>query len=246
MSDISFQRTQSSHFGAHILVQRPLFDKPKYQVVTASMDDEKLMLVDMNDGVPVSMRYRYNELRDGVLLGPLMSREYFEPLNPQKPRQAVVDFLATFPEMAPWLEQLQQDFGLTPVVEETKITEEFFEGIKPDPPGQPEKGHKYDGGKEAWHLLPWDAVKQVVKVLDYGAVKYKPHNWRVVSGWRWRYFNAAIRHLYAWLRGERLDSESNLPHLAHAACCVLFLLSQEMTAAPDDGHEDSEQRVGPA
>ena len=35
---------------------------------------------------------------------------------------------------------------------------------------------------------------------------------------------ACHRHLQAWWSGERLDKESGLPHLAHAVCCLLFLM----------------------
>lgn len=49
-------------------------------------------------------------------------------------------------------------------------------------------------------------------------------NWKTVPDARRRYYDAAIRHLTAWWDGERNDPESNLPHLAHAACCIIFLL----------------------
>jgi hypothetical protein len=86
------------------------------------------------------------------------------------------------------------------------------------------EGRKDDNDKPRWDLLPPVALASVVDVLSYGAKKYAPENWRMVAGWRWRYFRAALGHLYAWWRGESIDPESRLPHLAHAACCVLFLL----------------------
>ena len=49
-------------------------------------------------------------------------------------------------------------------------------------------------------------------------------NWQQVDNAKERYFNACHRHLQAWWSGERLDSESGLPHLAHAVCCLLFLM----------------------
>jgi hypothetical protein len=42
-----------------------------------------------------------------------------------------------------------------------------------------------------------------------------------------RPFNAAMRHLWAWFRGERCDPERKLPHLAHAAVNCMFLLDYE-------------------
>ena len=86
-------------------------------------------------------------------------------------------------------------------------------------------GEKHDDGKDPWHLLPWSATRAVVKVLGFGAKKYAPHGWREVPDPGQRYFSAAIRHITAWNEGERADPESGLHHLAHAACCILFLLS---------------------
>jgi len=38
-----------------------------------------------------------------------------------------------------------------------------------------------------------------------------------------------LRHLTAWWAGEDLDPESGLHHLAHAACCLMFLLEYTQT-----------------
>lgn len=95
------------------------------------------------------------------------------------------------------------------------------------------EGLKLDGEKVRLDLQPFIALMVVGEVLTHGARKYSPGNWRKVKGWRWRYLAAALRHLYAYACGERCDPESQLPHLAHAACCVLFLLELEMASAPD-------------
>lgn len=89
-------------------------------------------------------------------------------------------------------------------------------------------GMKFDGGKDRWDLLPWKAVREVVSVLTYGAAKYKPFNWLMVNDANDRYFAAALRHLTAWRGGETIDPESGQRHLAHAACCVIFLLGFEV------------------
>jgi Domain of unknown function (DUF5664) len=88
-------------------------------------------------------------------------------------------------------------------------------------------GVKFDIGKPRWSLLPLRAVALVVDVLEYGAQKYAPDNWRKVPDWRQRYYDAAMRHILAWRLGGRLDAESGLPHLAHAICCLLFALELE-------------------
>ena len=86
------------------------------------------------------------------------------------------------------------------------------------------EGRKFDQEKLRWDLVPWDSVEQIVDVLTYGAKKYAPDNWKSVPEGRTRYFAALCRHLFAWWRGEKIDPESGKPHLAHAGCCVLFLL----------------------
>jgi hypothetical protein len=93
----------------------------------------------------------------------------------------------------------------------------------------PPEGRKYDTGKPDYTLLPWDAVEEVVRVLDFGAKKYARDNWKHVDNAETRYLAAAFRHLAAYARGERCDPETSISHLAHAACCVLFLLSLEKT-----------------
>lgn len=90
------------------------------------------------------------------------------------------------------------------------------------------EGLKHDQDKARWDLLPWRATEEVVEVVTVGARKYAPDNWRRVKGWRWRYFAAAIRHIVAWWRGEKRDPETGRHHLAHAACCILFILELEL------------------
>jgi hypothetical protein len=87
-------------------------------------------------------------------------------------------------------------------------------------------GLKYDGGKLPWELLPEDALEQVVRVLQFGAQKYAPRNWEKGIAYT-RVYGAIRRHLVAWLKGEELDPETGISHLAHAACEILFALTFE-------------------
>lgn len=81
---------------------------------------------------------------------------------------------------------------------------------------------KYDADKPPMDLIPWEAMQGVAQVLDFGRLKYSPHNWR--KGFIWsRLAGAALRHLFAWLSGEEQDAESKLSHIDHAICCLMFL-----------------------
>ncbi len=87
-----------------------------------------------------------------------------------------------------------------------------------------EVGRKDDAGKRRWDLLPIRSLGVVVDVLTYGAKKYTPGGWRQVPEAHDRYLAAGYRHLTSWHAGERCDPESGIHHLAHAACCFLFLV----------------------
>ena len=86
------------------------------------------------------------------------------------------------------------------------------------------EGVKFDGEKLRWSLLPLTSVQEVVQVLEYGARKYAPDNWMKVPDAQDRYWDAAIRHMMAWKMGEKKDAESGKSHLAHAVCCLLYIM----------------------
>ncbi len=97
---------------------------------------------------------------------------------------------------------------------------------------------KFDGGKLPLHLLSTEAMNQTAAVLAFGAEKYAEHNWR--KGFVWsRPLSAAMRHITAFNAGEDKDPESGLSHLAHAACCIMFLLEFEKT------HKELDDRYKP-
>lgn len=84
------------------------------------------------------------------------------------------------------------------------------------------KGIKYDSDKLRFSLIPWNALKEVVKVLEFGAKKYAVDNWKQIEPQRYK--DAAMRHLVAIMDDEWLDEESQLPHAAHCICCLLFII----------------------
>lgn len=86
------------------------------------------------------------------------------------------------------------------------------------------EGVKHDYGKARFSLLPVGPLREVVDVLTFGATKYSPENWKYVSQAEERYSDAVLRHLFSWIEGEKIDPESGKSHLAHAMCCLLFLL----------------------
>ncbi len=86
-------------------------------------------------------------------------------------------------------------------------------------------GKKNDDGKAPWHLAPWDAFLEIVWILAFGAKKYAERNWEegIVFS---RLYSALQRHLTAWWQdGEDNDPETGKSHLAHAGCCLVFMLA---------------------
>jgi hypothetical protein len=87
-----------------------------------------------------------------------------------------------------------------------------------------EGGTKHDGGKVQLDLLPLDVTWEWAKVMTIGARKYAPYNWE--KGFQYsRVFAALKRHIDLWYVGEDTDEETGLSHLAHAMCCLSFLLA---------------------
>lgn len=82
---------------------------------------------------------------------------------------------------------------------------------------------KDDGGKLRYDLVPFEAIKGLVQVLTFGAMKYSPNGWRSVPDAIERYKAAFLRHYYLMEEGEYFDSDSKLPHIFHMLCNVVFL-----------------------
>ena len=86
---------------------------------------------------------------------------------------------------------------------------------------------KADQGKPCPSLCPVSLIDAVTAVRMFGLKKYHdPDNWRKVEPER--YHQALLRHiLAAWNDPYKVDPESGLLHLAHAACNIAFLLEMK-------------------
>lgn len=94
-------------------------------------------------------------------------------------------------------------------------------------------GVRHNQNKTRWSLLPSEALEAVAEVLTFGAKKYAAHNWRKGLSWS-ETEDSAMRHLNKWKRGENIDPESGLHHLAHFTCNALFLLTMVLTGTGTD------------
>ena len=85
------------------------------------------------------------------------------------------------------------------------------------------EGLKYDTGKLQYSLIPPETTQALAEVLNFGARKYAPDNWRLLEHGERRYLDAMYRHLQAYRLGESHDPESGLHHLSHALTNLAFL-----------------------
>jgi hypothetical protein len=85
-----------------------------------------------------------------------------------------------------------------------------------------EQALRYNQGKLQWALVDFDSLEGLVRVLEYGAAKYAPDNWKKGMPVT-QVSESLMRHLFAFLRGEDVDPESGCRHLSHVMCNVMFL-----------------------
>jgi hypothetical protein len=94
------------------------------------------------------------------------------------------------------------------------------------PSGYPDDNPKTALGtaKPNYRHVPLVGLYQVGAVMELGAKKYGPCNWRDQRITASTYIAAIRRHMDAYAEGETLDPESGEHQLAHvAACCLLML-----------------------
>lgn len=105
---------------------------------------------------------------------------------------------------------------------------------------------KFDTGKPRLDLIPHRPLQEVAKVLMFGLKKYSAHNWREGTDWS-RFVRAAQDHIGYWNEGQDIDPETKLSHLAHAVCCLLFLMwYQIFNVGNDDRYKEHPASIVPA
>ena len=98
------------------------------------------------------------------------------------------------------------------------------------------QGLRFDEGKSRVDLLPADALMEVGKVNAYGAAKYAPRNWERGMPWS-KVVGPLLRHLFKWMMGENVDSESGQRHIAMVAWNALALLTYELRGIGTDDRQ---------
>ncbi len=86
-----------------------------------------------------------------------------------------------------------------------------------------DKGLRYNEGKNRMGLLSPNLVREISKVLTFGANKYSADNYAL--GMRWsKVIDSLERHWQEFKAGNDYDEESGELHLAHLGCNLQFLI----------------------
>jgi hypothetical protein len=105
--------------------------------------------------------------------------------------------------------------------------------------GAHDPGSKLDKGKPlAWLCISGfsRAVSAVADVTTAGAKKYSPGGWQHVPDGKGRYMEAAMRHLLALGRGEKIDPDTGCLHKAQAIWNLCASLELELRDNPESGN----------
>ncbi|MDB4725993.1 DUF5664 domain-containing protein [bacterium] len=95
---------------------------------------------------------------------------------------------------------------------------------------------KFDQDKPRTDLLSPLAMIEEAKVFGFGAKKYGDDNYKKFTAQDIpRYTGALLRHTFAYMRGEVLDTETGLHHMAHIRCCAAIIMELE-AAEPSSGY----------
>lgn len=85
---------------------------------------------------------------------------------------------------------------------------------------------KHDNKKPPMALIDPEFLEDMADGLAAGEAKYGEDNWRTGDGLRYsQLISASKRHIQAFEKGQEVDTETDLPHLALAACNLMMLAS---------------------
>ena len=98
---------------------------------------------------------------------------------------------------------------------EDKMDRELIDLIDTD------KALRYNEGKAKWSLVHYESLVPMIKVLEFGALKYAPKNWMKPMD-ETEILESMQRHLAALMDGEEFDQESGVSHMGHIQCNAMF------------------------
>ena len=85
-----------------------------------------------------------------------------------------------------------------------------------------DQGLRFNEGKPQWRLLPQSSLVPMIRVLEFGAKKYSPDNWKKGLS-TVACMESMKRHWDKLMEGEALDEESGIHHIGHIMCNAMFI-----------------------
>jgi len=83
------------------------------------------------------------------------------------------------------------------------------------------KGNRKNKGKVQWSLVDFKSLEPMVRVLEFGVLKYGRENWKKGLEKR-EILESLLRHAFSLINGETTDKESGEPHIGHILCNAMF------------------------
>jgi len=97
-----------------------------------------------------------------------------------------------------------------------KLTAEQLAAIQ-----NPEQAARFNEGKLQWSYIHFKSLEPMVRVLEFGAIKYAPKNWMKRMDTT-KILESMQRHLAALFDGEEVDSETGISHMGHIQSNAMF------------------------
>lgn len=96
--------------------------------------------------------------------------------------------------------------------------------------------------------VPLPVLMELGLAMMEGARKYRRHNYRIAGIRASVYFDAAMRHLFAWWEGEDTDPDSGLSHIVKTIATLVVLRDAQMAGKCTDDrppvvHKDFVKRM---
>ena len=100
-------------------------------------------------------------------------------------------------------------------IQSTKVKEDL------NPQLETEHALRYNKGKPKWSYVHFESLEPMIRVLEYGALKYAPYNWQKPMPLV-EILESMQRHLAALIDGELVDAESGISHMGHIQANAMF------------------------
>lgn len=129
----------------------------------------------------------------------------------------------------------EQEYGWTTIGwdpvenEDGSITLKYFERPSTTMPlADTNPKTAYGKAKPPMQFVPPAALLELGLVMEHGASKYGPMNWRKDPISASTFYDALMRHAFQYWDGNDRDLESRCKHVAHIMSCCAILLDAEV------------------